>query len=159
MFHVDEKAFDAIVKATLGPGEQGYRDGTKLGEADATALVGIAYLMLDADDRENPEELEVVEEVAQRVNALTGAQVSAPAVRATDDFERVEQLRALAGELSSVQVRELAYALAYLIVVADFELAPAESELLSDLAVALEIPDERSDELAVIASQAVTPAG
>ncbi len=154
--HVHPDAFRAIVKQTLGR-EQGYRDNAALSSADAAALVGVAYLALDADDREDPDELAVVDEISQQVCALANTAVVAPGVRATDDLERLEKIRELGGQLSSQQTRELGYALAYAVSISDLDLAPAESELLADLAVALGIADDRAAELAAKVAEAVTP--
>ena len=155
--HVHPDAFRAIVKLTLGSREQNYRDGAAITPADASALVGIAYLALDADDREDPDEVAVVDEISQQVCALANTQVVVPGVRATDDFERLDKVRELGGQLSSQQTHELGYALAYAVSISDLELAPAETELLADLAVALGIPDDRAAELAAKVAEAVTP--
>ena len=147
--HVHPDAFRAIVKQTLG--------SEPLRPSDAAALVGIAYLALGADDREDEDELAVVDEISQQVCALASTQVVAPGVRATDDLERLEQIRALGAQLPTKQAHELAYALAYAVSISDMALAPAETELLADLAVALGIPDDRAAELAAKVAADVTP--
>ena len=60
--HVHADAFRKIVNATLG--------SERLTAKDAVALVGIAYLALDADDREDPDEIKVVDEISQHVCTL-----------------------------------------------------------------------------------------
>jgi hypothetical protein len=147
--HVHADAFRKIVNATLG--------SERLAPADAAALVGITYLALDADDREDEEELAVVDEIAQHVCTLAGTQVAAPGVRATDDYVRLEKVRELGAQLSGTATRELAYALAYAVSISDMDIAPAEMELLADLAVALGITDARAAELAETLAEAVTP--
>ena len=149
--HVHADAFRRIVNTTIG--------SERLGANDAAALVDIAYLALGADDREDPDEVAVVDEIAQQVCALANTQVVAPGVRATDDFERLEKIRELGGQLSGAQTRELAYGLAYAVSISDMDLAPAESELLADVAVAFGIADKRADELAAMVAEAVTPLG
>lgn len=149
--HVHADAFRKIVNATLG--------SERLTAKDAVALVGIAYLALDADDREDPDEIKVVDEISQHVCTLASTQVTPPGVRATDDFERLEKIRELGGQLSTAASHELAYGLAYAVSISDMDLGPAESELLADLAVALGIADKRADELAAIVAEAVTPLG
>jgi len=149
--HVHPDAFRTIVKHTLGI--------ERLATEDAAALVGIAYLALDADDREDPDEIAVVDEIAQQLCALANVEVAAPGVRATDDYERLEQIRKLGAQLSGTPARELAYALAYAVSISDLDLAPAETELLADLAVALGIPDDRAAELAAMVAESVTPPG
>lgn len=157
--HVHADAFTRIVNLTLGSREQGYRDGAALTAPDAAAIIGIVYLALGADDREDPDEVRVVDEIAQQVNALGGTKIGAPGVRATDDYERLDKIRQLGGQLSSPQTRELAYSLAYAVTISDMDLAPAEMELLADVAVAFGISDGRSAELAAMVAEAVTPLG
>jgi hypothetical protein len=53
--------------------------------------------------------------------------------------------------------RELAFTLAYLMVVADFELGPTEGELLEELRDALLIEKARAADLAAEVSELVTP--
>jgi hypothetical protein len=157
--HVHSDAFARIVNITLGSREQGFRDGASVTPDDAEALVGIAYLALDADDREDPDELRVVDEISQQLAALANTTLVAPGERATDDYERLDQIRQLGGQLSSQPVRELGYSLAYAVMVSDMELAPAETELLADVAVAFGISDARASELAAMTAEAVTPLG
>jgi tellurite resistance protein len=149
--HVNGDAFRAMVKATVGAGEGGYRDGMTVDEADARAVLGICALVAGADDKADPEEDSVLGEIAGHLGPTV------PDVRANDDLERLEKIREIGGELSTQGVRDLAYALAYVVAVADLELAPAESEFLADLAVALGVSDERAGELAQRVAEAVTP--
>ena len=74
-----------------------------------------------------------------------------------DAEERRAQIASLAGRLVSTESRELAYILAYLLIVADLELAPVESDLLDDLRRALWIDGDRAGELAAEVSVLVTP--
>jgi hypothetical protein len=147
--HVHPDAFRAIVSMTLG--------SERLGTKDAIAIVGMLYIALDADDREDPDELATVSEISDQVGALAGTKVEAPGERATDDYERLEKIRKLGSQLSGPPSRELAYALCYVVSIADLDLAPAETELLADLAVALGISDDRAAELAALVAKAVTP--
>jgi len=142
--HVNGDAFRAIVKATAA--------GDTVGDADARAILGICALVAGADDKSDPDEDSVLAEVAGHLGPVI------PDVYANDDLERLEKIREIGGQLSGTGARELAYALAYVVAVADLELAPAESEFLADLAVALGISDDRADELAAACAQAVTPA-
>lgn len=148
--HVQPDAFRTIVKRTLGT--------ARLGAEEATALVGIAYLALDTDGREDSEELAVVDELAQQVCALAGTAVPAPGVRATDAYERVDAIRQLGGKLSTAGSRELAYAIAYAVTISDMDLAPEEIRLLSNIALSLQIADQRAAEIAELTAAAVTPA-
>lgn len=142
--HVNGEAFRSMVNATAG-------DGTTIADADARAVLGICALVAGADDKTDPDEDSVLGEIAGHLGPTV------PDVRANDDLERLEKIREIGGELSTQGVRDLAYALAYLVAIADLELAPAESEFLADLAVALGVSDERADELAALCAQAITP--
>ena len=142
--HVNGDAFRSMVTATAG-------DGTTIAESDARAVLGICALVAGADDKTDVDEDSVLGEIAGHLGPTV------PDVRANDDLERLEQIREIGGELSTQGVRDLAYALAYVVAIADLELAPAESEFLADLAVALGVSDARADELAALCAQAITP--
>ena len=154
--HVHAEAFREIVKATLGA-ETGDRDGARLGEQDARAILCIAQLVAGADDRENPEETRVLDEITAQLAAHARTPLAVTRAYASDDYERLEKIREIGARLTTPQTRELAYAIAYAVTISDLELAPAESEALADLAVAVGISDDRSGELAVAVAQAVTP--
>lgn len=142
--HVNGEAFRSMVNATAG-------DGTTIAEADARAVLGICALVAGADDKADEDEDSVLGEIAGHLGPTV------PDVYANDDLERLEKIREIGGQLSTQGVRDLAYALAYVVAIADLELAPAESEFLADLAVALGVSDDRADELAALCAQAVTP--
>ena len=89
--------------------------------------------------------------------ARAGTPLAVARVYANDDYERLEKIREIGAQLTTPQTRELAYAIAYAVTISDLELAPAETEFLADLAVAVGITDDRSGELAVAVAQAVTP--
>ncbi|HSN29781.1 MAG TPA: hypothetical protein VLT45_26015 [Kofleriaceae bacterium] len=141
---VHANAFQSLVTATVGA-------GTTVGEPDARAILGICALVAGADDKSDADEDSVLGEIAGHLGPPV------PNVYAGDDLERLEKIREIGGQLSSQGTRELAYTLAYAVAVADLELAPAESEFLADLAVALGLSDDRAAELAALCAQAVTP--
>jgi len=74
-----------------------------------------------------------------------------------DAEERLARIGQLAGWLVTTDARELAFTLAYLMIVADFELAPTEGELLEELRDALLIEKARAADLAAGVSELVTP--
>ncbi len=74
-----------------------------------------------------------------------------------DAEERSAQIASLASRLATTRARELAYMVAYLLIVVDLELAPVETELLAGLRRALWLEDRRADELAAGVSELVTP--
>lgn len=141
---VHANAFQSLVTATVGA-------GTTVGESDARAILGICALVSGADDKSDADEDSVLGEIAGHLGPPI------PNVYAGDDLERLEKIREIGAQLSSQGTRELAYTLAYAVAIADLELAPAESEFLADLAVALGLSDARADELAAVCAQAVTP--
>ena len=73
------------------------------------------------------------------------------------DEERNAQIASLAGRLGATGARELAFALAYLLIVVDLEMAPVETELLEGLRRAFSIDSRRAAELLAQAAELVTP--
>ena len=141
--HVNGDAFKTMLNATVGQ--------TAVGDTDARAILGICTLVAGADNKSDDEEEDALGEIAGHLGPPL------PNVYANDDLERLEKIREIGAQLSTTGTRELAYMLAYVVSVSDLELAPAESEFLADLAVALGISDARADELASQCAQAVTP--
>lgn len=74
-----------------------------------------------------------------------------------DAEERCAHIASLASRLATTRARELAYAVAYLLIVVDLELAPVETELLAELRRALWLDDLRAAELAAAVAELVTP--
>jgi hypothetical protein len=74
-----------------------------------------------------------------------------------DAEERNAQIVSLASRLMSPQSRELAFVVAYLLIVSDLELGPLELELLEALRQALCIDGSRATDLLAEASELVTP--
>src|SRR5206468_256157 len=129
---VNAKAFQSLVTATVG-------GGATVGEPDARAILGICALVAGADNKSDDDEDEAVAEIAGHLGPPV------PSIYAGDDLERLEKIREIGAQLSTTGTRELAYTLAYAVAVADLELAPAETEFLADLAVALGVSDARAD--------------
>jgi len=73
------------------------------------------------------------------------------------DEERNAQIASLAGRLGATGARELAFILAYLLIVVDLEMAPVETELLEGLRRAFSIDSRRAAELLAQAAELVTP--
>ena len=71
-----------------------------------------------------------------------------------DDSER---LLTLAKQLTAVPSRELAYSVAHLLTISDVAIAPEEDDMLVDLRTALDISEDRAEELARVIGAAVTP--
>ena len=156
MMTFDPLRVRALVHA-LGADREGQRE---LGPGDARVIVAIATLAADGDLEEVPAEHALLALLGEQLCAR--AKIS-PATRLSlsplplDKAERALRIRELAGRLIDVRSRELAYVAAYLVVVADLELAPVESEFLDELQRMLELDHDRAAELAEAAAQFLTP--
>ncbi|CAN5896467.1 hypothetical protein BH11MYX3_BH11MYX3_33160 [soil metagenome] len=127
-----------------------------LSEPDAEAIMGIAQLAVDADGREDADEIATFFTIGKAVFELAGfADVPTPTFAA--DEEDDERLRALARQLGTPAAKELAYAVAFVMAVSDIDLAPEEGALVEALCQALELNDDRAAELAATVSAAITP--
>ena len=111
---------------------------------------------MDADGREDPDEIAMFFAVGKAVYGIAGI-ADAPTPTFAADEEDDARLVALAGKLATQAGGELAYAVAYLLTVADVELAPAESALVEKLRTALAMTEERAAEVAATISAAITP--
>src|SRR5258706_6005312 len=135
---IDPARFEALATA-LGAGT--------LSPADATAIVGVARLAVDADRSEDSDELDLYDLLAERVCKLAG--IAADAVQDAEDKQprgdddREQRLLARADQMKTAPVRELGYAVAYVLTIADLDIAPAEDKFLAKLQEALAISDER----------------
>jgi len=111
---------------------------------------------IDLDD--DPDEISLVSALLAHLRSLGGPD-SIPELPfvPTDGEERAVVAARLAGGMASTNVRELGYALTYLIVAADGELAPVESSFLEELRAAFGISAERASELAEEAAEIATP--
>jgi tellurite resistance protein len=130
---------------------------------DVVAIVGIGQLVAGADKRDDADERSALDELTEhlcKLAKITPANIPALASPLPGDLdERLDRMGKLGEKLTSMQAKELAYAVAYVVSISDLDLAPEEAEMIDDLAVALGISDERSDELAAAAASAVTPPG
>jgi hypothetical protein len=128
----------------------------KLSPEDAETIMEIAQLVVDADGREDPDEIAMFFAVGKAVYALAGV-TDAPTPTFATDEEDDARLTSLAAKLVTKASGELAYAVAYLLTVADVELAPAESALVESLRIALALDEERAAEIAATIGAAITP--
>lgn len=127
---------------------------------EAIAIVQLGYLASGADLEDDSDELALREQIGRHVCALADIafeSVPWPSPLPIDAEERIAWLTKLRGELTTPGVRELAYVVVYLLAVGDLELAPVESDLLSDVEGVFGIGDERARELVAEAAAKVTP--
>ena len=148
---IDDAKLHEIVSSTLGP---------RLTSSEIPAVVEAAQLAASIDLDDADEEQTLLRVLIARLCAIAG--VDATTIRPlsrvpADPEERTARLSALGQRLSSAGARELAYVLAYLIAVADLELAPLETDLLDAMQRELAIPDDRAAELVALTSGLVTP--
>ena len=132
-----------------------------LSPAEAIAVVQIAELAVGIDLDEDPEEHALLQQVKRHVCAIGGiSPADVPAVsplpEPIDTEARHDWCWRLASQLITSGGRELAYVLAYLVIVGDLELAPVETSLIWDLQHALDISDDRAGFLVERAAEMVT---
>jgi len=123
---------------------------------DAETIVAIAQLAVDADGREDADEIRMFFAVGKAVFELAGIKDTPTPTFAVDEDDD-ERLASLAGQLASPAAKELAYAVAYVMAVADIDLSPEEGALVEMLRQALGISEDRATELASAISAAITP--
>lgn len=73
------------------------------------------------------------------------------------DEERAARIATLVRQLPTTGARDLAFALAYLLIVVDLELAPIEDSLLRQLQRELTIPGDRASDLIDAIAAIATP--
>lgn len=132
----------------------------RLDRREIETVLAIAQLSASVDLDDDPAEQTLLGILTRRLCALGG--LSIESIRPlspipTDDEERAARIAALAPQLVTSGARDLAFMLAYLLIVVDLELAPVESGLLDSLQRGLAIPRARASELGEAAARIVTP--
>jgi len=133
---------------------------TSLTVEQATAIVGLGRLAVDADRTVDGDELDLYDDIADLVCEMAPGADPDEIVEAEDrkprgDDDRKARLASGAAQLGSSQVKELAYAVAYLITIADLAIQPDEDAYLSALQDALGISDDRQSEIAATVGDAI----
>ena len=133
---------------------------TSLTVEQATAIVGLGRLAVDADRTVDGDELDLYDDIADLVCEMAPGADPDEIVETEDrkprgDDDRKARLASGAAQLGSVQVKELAYAVAYLITIADLAIQPDEDAYLSALQDALAISDDRQSEIAATVGDAI----
>ncbi len=148
---LDHASFRELVDVTVG----GSPDPSEM-----RAVIAVAQLAASIDLETYPEEQLLLGMLLQRLCDISGLdidRISPVSPIPLDDEDRAAALATLAPELVTRGARELAYVLAYLLIVVDVELKPVETRFLADLQHVLEIPDARANDLIDLAAQLVTP--
>lgn len=152
MIDLDDAKFRQILDVTVGP--------QALAPRDIPAVVELVQLAAAIDLDDEPGEQTVLQALTARLCAVAGLPPDAvPRLSRipTDDEERAARLAALVPRLTTTGARDLAFALSYLVIVADLELGPVESSLLQQLQRTLGIPADRAGEVVAAAAAIVTP--
>ena len=155
MHDLDDRTTDRIFQAIIPP-------GPALAAAEVTAILQLGWLVAEIDFHEDGDELAVWRSIARRLVTTSGGEpafVEPVSPLPLDDEERSARVHELSAKLSTRSARELAYAIAYLVAVADVELGPIEQAFLDQLRRALGIEEDRADYLAATAARIVTPSG
>jgi hypothetical protein len=145
--NLDASRLDQLL-GTLHPG--------KLSPVDADAIVSLAQLAVDADGQEDSDEVQLFFALGKAVFKRAGLTVT-PSPEFIDADEADARMRELAGKLGTPQAREVAYAVAHVLAIADIAIAPAEDRFLVNLRAALALDAARADEIATLAGAAITP--
>jgi hypothetical protein len=132
---------------------------TKLTPSEAQAIVGLGRLAIDADRTVDGDELDLYDDLGDLVCELAGADadeiVEAEDRKPRGDDDRRKRLADGVAKLGTPAVSELAYAVAYLLTIADLAIQPDEDAYLSQLQDALQISDDRQAEIAGSVSDAI----
>lgn len=154
-----QKIVDAAFQGTTSA--SAYRDSysaTTLPPGDAELIIAIAQLAVAADRVDDPDERALFEALAALVYKHAKLDSSAPTLAPVDDDEqRIEHLRSHAAQLAGKPSAALAFAVAYVLVIADLELAPEEGALLDTLREALGLDEDRAEDLTAAVGAAITP--
>lgn len=151
--NIDAAQYTQIAAAVYSEGNQGAPT-----PAEAELVVAICQLAVAADGVEDPEEAELFETLAAQVYAHANAATTPPTFRPLDDPEqRRDLINSHAAQLAGKPSAALAYALAYILAIADLDLAPEEGEFIEELGDALGIDPDRADELIVSITEIITP--
>ena len=148
---LDDAMFQQLLDATLGRAKPEPRE--------ARGVIAIAELAAAVDLDDAPSERAFLGGFERRLSERAGielATVKPLSVVPLDEEERVNALAQCARPLVARGARELAYGIAYLVIVADLELDPVETRFLEDIRVILDIDPQRAAELAEHAAQIVT---
>jgi hypothetical protein len=152
---IDDARFHQILFLTLAK-------DTSLETYETRALIQIAQLAAWVDYAEpvSAEERVLLGQLVTHLYVHGGIEfdsVEALSPVPTDHEERMARIQVIADDLDRAGVRELGYVIAWLLIVADLQLAAVEEELLEDLQDAFGIEASRATELAGAVTRIVTP--
>src|ERR1700759_5549846 len=114
---IDDPKFRQILEVTLA--------GQPIGPWEVQNALLVAQLAAAIDLNDDPDEQSVLQTLTSRLSAWSGfSSDSVPLLSPipTDDEERAARIAALVRQLPTTGARDLAFAIAYLVIVADLEL-------------------------------------
>jgi hypothetical protein len=123
---------------------------------DAEAIVELVQLTLDADGREDADEIKAFFALGKAIFSMANLGEAPTPTFATGDEDH-ERMRELAGKLGTIESKELAFACAHILSISDVDIAPAEDQFVSDLRDALAISEERAEAITAQLNAALTP--
>ena len=130
-----------------------------LSPEDAATIVGIGRLAVDADSTEDDDELASYDVVATELCEMGGLDVKAVELRESlkrrGPDDRAQRMLSYSAALSTPHAKELAYACANLLTIADLAIQPVESAFLGELQAALDLDDTREAAVAALVNEAV----
>ena len=132
---------------------------TKLTPTEAEAIVGLGRLAIDADRTVDGDELSLYDDLGDLICELAGSDadevVEAEDRKPRGDDDRVARIADGVGKLTAGPARELAYAVAYLLTIADLAIQPEEDAYLAILQDRLGISDDRQAAIVEDVSEAI----
>jgi hypothetical protein len=133
----------------------------RLTPGEAEAIVSLSRLAIDADRSVDGEELDLYDNLGDLICELAGLDaddvVEAEDRKPRGDDDRGVRIAAAVGKLTAAPARELAYAVAFMLTLADLAIQPEEDAYLSMLQDKLGISDDRQSEIAEDVSDALAP--
>ncbi len=146
---VDQTRLRRIVETILA--------GATLERAEVLAILELARLAAGVELEDDPEEHAALQAVAQHVGSLAGLKPGEllAMTQMPDDEARSAWLGSLTSQLQTRGARELAYAVAFLVSVADLRLTPAEKTALEAFQYALGLEHRRATDLVVLVSEII----
>lgn len=126
--------------------------GEPLATADASAIIDVARFAASVDGRMDLGEMSTVARVSKIIHAMSGqSDAPVPATPVSMDW-----VRAISQKITAKGARELAYAVAHLIILADGKVTKEETSLDLHLANALRIATARAEELHAMIDRIIT---
>lgn len=151
--NIDAAQYQQIASVVFYDGKEGAPT-----PAEAELVVAILQLAVAADGVEDSDEAALFDSIAAQVYAHAKSATTPPTFQPLDDPEqRRDLIRSHAAQLAGKPAAQLAYALAYILAIADLDLAPEEGEFIEELGEALGIDPDKADELIVSITEIITP--